>query len=49
VDGPVNSDDEVRKLMMDREAWRRGIKMIVAANKEVDSRRINARSAIVVI
>jgi hypothetical protein len=29
--------EEVRKLMLDREAWRSRIKMIVAANKEVDS------------
>jgi hypothetical protein len=27
----------VRKLMLDREAWRSRIKMIVAKNKEVDS------------
>jgi hypothetical protein len=37
VDGPVTSDEEVRKLMLDREAWRSRIKMIVAANKKVDS------------
>jgi hypothetical protein len=43
--------------MLDREAWRSRIKVIVAANKEVDSgkredrkiRRIKTRSAIVVI
>jgi hypothetical protein len=48
----------VRKLIVDREAWRSRIKMIVAAaNKEVDSstredikiRCIKTRSAIVVI
>jgi hypothetical protein len=38
VDGQVTSDEEVRKLiMLDREAWRSRIKMIVAVNKEVDS------------
>jgi hypothetical protein len=37
VDGLVTSDEEVRKLKLDREAWRSRIKMIVAANKEVDS------------
>jgi hypothetical protein len=57
VEGLVTSDEEVRKLMLDREAWRSRIKMIVAANKEVDSisradrkiRCIKTRSAIVVI
>jgi hypothetical protein len=57
VDGLVTSDEEVRKLMLDRDAWRSRIKMIVAPNKEVDSskregreiRRIKARRAIVVI
>jgi hypothetical protein len=34
VDGLVTSDKEVHKLMLDREAWRSRIKMIVAANKE---------------
>jgi hypothetical protein len=34
VDELVTSDKEVRKLMLDREAWRSRIKMIVAANKE---------------
>jgi hypothetical protein len=37
VDGLVTSDEEVRKLMLDSEAWRSRIKMVVAANKEVDS------------
>jgi hypothetical protein len=37
ADGLVTSDKEVRKLMLDREEWRSRIKMIVAANKEVDS------------
>jgi hypothetical protein len=37
VEGLVTSDEEVRKLMLDREAWRSRIKMIVATNKEVDS------------
>jgi hypothetical protein len=37
VNGLVTGDEEVRKLMLDREAWRSRIKMIVAANKEVDS------------
>jgi hypothetical protein len=37
VDGLVTGDEEVRKLMLDREAWRSRINMIVAANKEVDS------------
>jgi hypothetical protein len=57
VDGLVTSDEEVRKLMLDREAWRSRIKMIVVANKEVDSskredrkiRRIKTRSAILVV
>jgi hypothetical protein len=57
VDGLVTSDEEVRKLMLDREARRSRIKMIVAANKEVDSTKrehrkikyIKTRSAIVVI
>jgi hypothetical protein len=57
VDGQVTSDVEVSKLMLDREAWRSRIKMIVAKNKEVDSikredrrtRCIKTRSAIVVI
>jgi hypothetical protein len=46
----------VRKLMLEREAWRSMIKIIVAVNKEVDSskredrniRRIKTRSAIVI-
>jgi hypothetical protein len=37
VDGLVASDEEVRKLILDREAWRSRIKMMVAVNKEVDS------------
>jgi hypothetical protein len=59
VDGLVTSDEEVRELrMLDREqAWRSRIKMIVAANKEVDSskreeseiRRVKTRSAIIVV
>jgi hypothetical protein len=36
VDGLVTSDEEVRKLIVDRKAWRSRIKMIVAANKEVE-------------
>jgi hypothetical protein len=56
-DGLVTSDEEVRTLLLDREAWRSRIKMIVAKSKEADSskregsriRRINTRSAIVVI
>jgi hypothetical protein len=35
VDGLVTSDDEVRKLMLDREARRSSIKMKVAADKEL--------------
>jgi hypothetical protein len=57
VEELVTSDEEVRKLMLDRETWRSRIKLIVAKNKEVDSskredskiRRIKTRSAIVVI
>jgi hypothetical protein len=57
VEGLVTSDEEVRKLMLDREEWRSRIKMIVAKNKEVDSSKredrkikcIKTRSAIVVI
>jgi flagellar biosynthesis regulator FlbT len=57
VEGLVTNDEEVRKLMLDREAWRSRMKMIVAANKEVDSIKseeskikcIKTRSAIVVI
>jgi hypothetical protein len=49
--------DEVRKLMLDREAWRSRIKLIVAVNKEVDSSKredkkikcIKTRSATVAI
>jgi hypothetical protein len=37
VEGLVTSDEGVRKLMLDRVEWRSRIKMIVAANKEVDS------------
>jgi hypothetical protein len=37
VDGLVTSDVEVSKLMLDREAWRGRIMLIVAKNKEVDS------------
>jgi hypothetical protein len=39
VDGLATNDEEVRKLMLDgdRESWRGRIKMMVAANKEVDS------------
>jgi hypothetical protein len=56
VEGLLTSDEEVHKLMLDREEWRSKIKMIVAASKEVDSskrenskiRRINTRSAIIV-
>jgi hypothetical protein len=57
VEGLVTSDEEVRKLIMDREQWRSRIKMIVAANKQVDSskredskfRRIKTRSAILLL
>jgi hypothetical protein len=57
VDALVTSDEEVRKLMLEREAWRSRIKMIIAVNKEVDSskredrkiRRIKSGSAIVAI
>jgi hypothetical protein len=57
VEGLVTSDEEVHKLMLDREAWRSRIKMIVVANKEVDSsyredskiRRNNTKSAIAVL
>jgi hypothetical protein len=34
VDKLVTSDEEVRKLMLEREGWRSRIKMIVATNKE---------------
>jgi hypothetical protein len=36
VDGLVTSDEIVHNLMLNREAWRSRIKMIVAVNKEVD-------------
>jgi hypothetical protein len=57
VDGLVPSDEEVCKLILDREAWRSRIKMIVAAHKEVDSskreeiniRLVKSGSAIFVI
>jgi hypothetical protein len=52
VDGLVASDEEVLKLMLDREAWQSRIKMIVAASKDVDSSKReerNIRSAIVVV
>jgi hypothetical protein len=42
VEGLVISDEEVRKLMLDREAWRSRIKMIVAGNEEVDSSKRSA-------
>jgi hypothetical protein len=38
VDGLVTSDEEVRKLRLDRETWRDRIKMIVAANKKHSKR-----------
>jgi hypothetical protein len=34
ADGLVTSDEEVRKLMLDREAWRSRIKMIVRSSEE---------------
>jgi hypothetical protein len=37
VDGLVTRDEAVQKLMLDRQAWRSRIKMIVAANKEIAS------------
>jgi hypothetical protein len=59
VEELVTSDEEVLKLMLDRDAWRGSrIKMIVAKNKKVDCsskredskiRRIKTRSATVVI
>jgi hypothetical protein len=58
VDWSTNNFLEVRKLILDRDAWRCRIKMIVAANKEVDCRkreddskirRIKTRCAIVVV
>jgi hypothetical protein len=58
VDGLVTSDEEVRELMLDSEVLRSRIKMIVAANKELDSikredRKISyikkTRSSIVVL
>jgi hypothetical protein len=57
LDELVTSDEEVHKLMLDREAWRSRIKTTVANNKEEDSskreeskiRRIKTRSAIVVM
>jgi disulfide oxidoreductase YuzD len=35
--------DEVHKLMLDREVWRSRIKMIVEANKEVNSSKRDER------
>jgi hypothetical protein len=61
VDGLVSSDEDVRKLMLDRKAWppRSRIQVAVAANKEVDSsksrrgdgkiQRVKSRSFIVAI
>jgi hypothetical protein len=57
VDALVTSGEEMHKLMLDREAWRSKIKMIVAESKEVDASKredrktwcIKTRSAIVVI
>jgi hypothetical protein len=57
VGGLVTSDEEVRKLMLEKEAWRNRIKMIVAKYREVTSskreeskiRRVKTRSATVVI
>jgi hypothetical protein len=33
----MTGDKEVRKLMLDREAWRSRIQMIAAVHKKVDS------------
>jgi hypothetical protein len=43
VDGLVTNDEEVRTLMLDRDASRIRIKMIVAASKEVDSSKREER------
>jgi hypothetical protein len=40
VEGLVTSDEEVHKLMLDREEWRSKIKMIVAASKEVKEKTV---------
>jgi hypothetical protein len=47
VDGLVTSDEEVRKLMLDREEWRSRIRMIVAVNKEVGSSKRVKLSALI--
>jgi hypothetical protein len=57
VEGLVTSDEDVRKLMLDREAWRIRLKLIVQVNKQLDSskredskiRRDKTRSHIVIV
>ena len=57
VEGLVTSDEEVRMLMLDREAWRVRLKLIVKVNKQLDTskreeskiRRDKTRSAIVIV
>jgi hypothetical protein len=46
--GLVTSDEEVGKLVPDREAWRSRISMIVKENISCNSGRCRARSDIVV-
>ena len=49
VDGLVSSDVEVGKLMLDREAWKSRISMIVKANKSSHSGRCKTRSDDIVV
>jgi hypothetical protein len=48
VDGLVTSDEEVGKFILDREAWRSSISMIVKENTSINSGRGRMRSIIVV-
>jgi hypothetical protein len=56
-EGALVASDEVRKVTLDREAWRERIELMVTANKKVDSskretskiRRVKTRSATVVM
>jgi hypothetical protein len=46
VDGLVTTDNKIGKLMLDREAWRSGISMLVKASKSSNSRRLCITKAI---
>jgi hypothetical protein len=48
VDGPVTSSTEIGTFLLDREAWRSRISMIVKENTSSDSRRCTTKSDTVV-